>query len=79
MSIPLTKEEAEARLSLLLTQASVENLKDVAATNPTRLPYLLAALFNYDVKQGGSSQLLFNMRGDFLGELEDMLIAGMLA
>jgi|SRR5579883_445995 len=76
MRIPPTKEQAEARLSFLLSQAGVENLKDVAATNPTRLPHLLAARFNYDVKQGGFSQLLFNMRGDFLGEIEDMLIAG---
>jgi hypothetical protein len=41
----------------------------------TGLPYLLATKFNYDVKQGGFSQLFYNMQGDFLAETEDMLIA----
>ena len=38
------------------------------------LAHLLAARFNYDVQQGGFSQLLFNMRGECLAEIEDMLI-----
>jgi|SRR6516164_3908824 len=49
---------------------------EAAARGPaTGLPYLLAVKFNYDVKQGGFSQLLFNMQGNFLPEIEDMLIA----
>lgn len=31
--------------------------------------------FNYDVKQGGFAQLFYNLQGDLLGEMEDMLIA----
>jgi hypothetical protein len=47
-----------------------------AASGPSKaLPYLLAVKFNYDVKQGGFSQLLYNMQGNFLAEIEDMLIA----
>jgi hypothetical protein len=39
------------------------------------LPHLLAAKFNYDVTQGGFSQLFFNLQGQYLSETEDMLIA----
>lgn len=39
------------------------------------LPHLLAAKFNYDVTQGGFSQLLFNLQGQYLRETEDMLVA----
>ncbi len=44
-----------------------------------RLPYLLAARFDYDVKQGGFAQLLYNMQGNCLGEIEDLLIAAQAA
>lgn len=39
------------------------------------LPNLLAARFWYDISQGGFSQLLFNLQGEYLHETEDMLIA----
>ena len=76
MSAPPTRAQTNERLSLLLSQAGVAALVAAATNDPARLPYLLAARFNYDVKQGGFSQLLFNMRGNLLGEIEDMLIAG---
>jgi len=50
-------------------------LEDAVRGPATALPYLLAVKFNYDVKQGGFSQLLYNMQGNFLAEIEDMLIA----
>ena len=39
------------------------------------LPNLLAARFWHDISQGGFSQLLFNLQGEYLHETEDMLIA----
>ena len=32
-------------------------------------------VFSYEVRQGGFAQLLFNMRGENLAAMEDMLIA----
>jgi len=49
---------------------------ELAARGPlTRFQYLLAVKFNYDVNQGGFSQLLYNMQGNYLSEIEDMLLA----
>jgi hypothetical protein len=50
-------------------------LEEAMRGSSTVLPYLLALKFNYDAKQGGFSQLLYNMQGEFLAEVEDMLIA----
>src|SRR4051794_37668003 len=50
-------------------------LQASASGSPAALPYLLAVKFNYDVKQGGFAQLLYNLRGEFLADVEDMLIA----
>jgi hypothetical protein len=50
-------------------------VEDVARNHLRGLPYMLAVKFNYDVKQGGFSQLLYNMQGEFLAQIEDMLIA----
>jgi hypothetical protein len=50
-------------------------LNSAATGSPAGLPYLLAVKFNYDVKQGGFSQLLYNLQGEFLADMEDMLIA----
>jgi hypothetical protein len=38
------------------------------------LPFLIAVKFNYDVKQGGFSQLLYNLQGNLLPEVEGMLL-----
>jgi hypothetical protein len=35
---------------------------------------VLAARFDYDVTKGGFAQFLYNMQGELLGEVEDMLI-----
>ena len=51
------------------------NGEPIDAATEAPLPHLLAAKFNYDVGQGGFSQLLFNLRGEYLRETEDMLIA----
>jgi hypothetical protein len=50
-------------------------LEEAAAGHPAGLPDLLAAKFNYDVKQGGFAQLLYNLQGNFLPEMEEMLTA----
>jgi len=71
---PMNKE-AESRLAALLPQAHPADLETAAMHVPARLPYLLAARFDYDVRQGGFSQLLYNMRGKLLANIEDMLIA----
>ena len=54
---------------------SLAELENVAAGDATGLPYLLAVKFSYDVQQGGFSQLLYNLQGNFLRETEDMLLA----
>lgn len=70
-----SNERTEERLALLLSRADIESLLNAAVESPHQLPYLLAARFNYDVRAGGFSQLFFNMQGDLLGAIEDMLIA----
>ena len=50
-------------------------LQEAATATPAVLPYLLAVKFNYEVKQGGFAQLLYNLQGEFLADIEDMLIA----
>jgi hypothetical protein len=42
---------------------------------PEELRQKLAVRFGHDVGCGGFSQLLYNLRGKFLAEVEDMLIA----
>lgn len=50
-------------------------LEQTASESLAALPFLLAVKFNYDVQQGGFAQLLYNLRGEFLANVEDMLIA----
>ncbi len=54
---------------------SLAELERAATQAAAALPYLLALKFNYDVKQGGFAQLLYNLRGEFLADTEDLLIA----
>ena len=61
--------------SLPYEPLSLAELERFATDSPAALHYLLAIKFNYDVKQGGFAQLLFNMHGEFLADVEDMLIA----
>lgn len=68
-------EQKQPQHSLPYRPLPLAELESAARDSSTRLPYLLAAKFNYDVKQGGFSQLLYNMQGNFLAEIEDMLIA----
>jgi hypothetical protein len=67
----------EKRQCDVITYRPVTLVELVAAAkeSPTTLPYLLATKFNYDVNQGGFAQLLFNLQGEFLAEVEEMLIA----
>lgn len=67
--------DMEGRESLPYRPVSLAELQASASGAPAMLPYLLAVKFNYDVKQGGFAQLLYNLRGEFLAEVEDMLIA----
>jgi hypothetical protein len=50
-------------------------LAAAASDSPAVILYLLAMKFNYDVKQGGFAQLLYSLKGEFLADVEDMLIA----
>ena len=50
------------------------DLQATATGSPAALPYLLAVKFNYDVNQGGFAQLLYNLKGKFLADVENMLI-----
>ena len=68
-------EQAQADDSLPYRPVSLAELEDAAARRPAGLPWLLAAKFDYDVKQGGFAQLLYNLQGHFLRDVEDMLIA----
>ncbi len=63
------------RNSLPYRQVPLAELQAVASESPASLPYLLATKFNYDVKQGGFAQILYNLRGEFLADIEDLLIA----
>lgn len=45
------------------------------ALEPAVLQRLLAARFSYHVQKGGFAQLLFNTKGTFLREIEQMLVS----
>ena len=49
--------------------------ESIAASQPQRLVYFLAAQFEYDVRRGGFAQLIFSMQGECLVDMEDMLTA----
>src|SRR5437763_1051715 len=67
-------EQEEPHILLPYRPLTLAELEGAARDFSTGLLYLLAVKFNYDVKQGGFSQLLYNMRGNFLAQIEDMLI-----
>lgn len=48
--------------------------EQLAALEPNRRNLALAARFDHDVRKGGFAQFLYNMQGELLGEVEDMLI-----
>ena len=68
-------KQQEPHDSLPYRPLTLAELENAARGSSAGLPYLLAVKFNYDVKQGGFSQLLYNMQGNLLAEIEDMLIA----
>ncbi len=68
-------EQLQKRLAELLAEGRTLDLSEVAQKKPAKLLLLLAARFEYDVRQGGFAQLLYNMKGNFLAEVEDMLVA----
>ncbi len=68
-------EQLQKRLAELLAEARKLDLSEVAQNEPAKLLLLLAARFEHDVRQGGFAQLLYNMSGNFLAEIEDMLVA----
>ncbi len=74
MDSPVPKNVQE-RLSELLAQSRAEDLSEVKQRDPSGFTLSLAARFEYEVRQGGFAQLLYNMQGNWLAELEDMLIA----
>jgi hypothetical protein len=48
--------------------------EELAALEPNRRELVLAARFDYDVRKGGFAQFFYNMHGELLREVEDMLI-----
>ncbi|MES2572356.1 MAG: hypothetical protein V4710_20165 [Verrucomicrobiota bacterium] len=64
----------EKRFARLLAESRDLNLAEAARRDPSRLLFLLAARFGYDVQQGGFAQLLYNMNGNFLDKIEEMLV-----
>lgn len=67
--------DAEAGDALPYRPVPLAELQAVASGSPAALPFLLAVKFNCDIKQGGFAQLLYNLRGEFLANVEDILIA----
>lgn len=74
MENPNVSDALNTRLSILLAEARNTDLVGLSKQNPSRLSLLLAARFEYDVQKGGFAQLIYNMNGNFLGGMEDMLI-----
>jgi hypothetical protein len=72
LPMPELKESDD---SLPYRPVPLAELETAARDSSKVLPYLLALKLNYDVKQGGFSQLLHNMQGNFLADMEDMLVA----
>lgn len=77
MNEPETPSEAAISefLASLLAETRGCDWEALARQQARRLPQLLAARFAYDVEQGGFAQLLFNMKGNLLEQMEGMLTA----
>jgi hypothetical protein len=64
-----------AEIRRAIEQQAGSDKARIAANRPNLLQPYLATLFDYDVHQGGFAQLIYNLRGEFLPQTEDMLIA----
>ena len=64
-----------AEIRQAIGQQAGDDKTRIATTYPNLLQPYLATLFDYDVHQGGFAQLIYNLRGEFLPQTEDMLIA----
>lgn len=53
---------------------SLGELEKAGRQSASALRNLLAAKFNDDVRQGGFAQLIYNMQGNYLADIEDMLL-----
>ena len=62
-------------LDVLRERSHTLGWDELAAREPARLAHYLAARFEYDVRKGGFAQLIYNMQGECLAEMEDMLNA----
>ena len=71
MAQPTDLQEYLAYLADSTRGSATERL---AALEPKRRNLILAARFDYDVRKGGFAQFLYNMHGELLAEVEDMLI-----
>jgi|GEM_PF-2012109 len=69
------QDTIDAQLQLWLSITDSGDWQAIASTHAQQLPHLLAARFDYDIRQGGFAQFLYNMRGHLLAQIEDMLIA----
>lgn len=65
----------DTQLQSWLTTTDSGDWQAIASIHAQQLPHLLAARFDYDIRQGGFAQFLYNMRGHLLAQIEDMLIA----
>jgi hypothetical protein len=70
-----TAEQIEQLLAELVAQTRLADWSEVARRSFVPLAHLLAARFAHDVDNGGFAQLLYNMGGEYLPEIEDMLFA----
>jgi hypothetical protein len=75
MSASNLQNAIASQLSQWLAMSNTGDWQTIASTDVPHLPYLLAARFDHDVRQGGFAQFLYNMNGHLLAQIEDMLIA----
>lgn len=70
----MSDDDTATYLLTLFAETRALEWSVLAALPAPRLHHCLAARFDYDVRQGGYAQLIYNMKGNLLGQMEDMLI-----
>ncbi len=74
MPIDLILDESKKRLQELFEQSKGFDCEVFLEKSGKELFLLLAARFDHDLRQGGFAQFFYNMNGNFLADVEDMLI-----
>lgn len=70
----LVPNEAEQFLEWLHSESLSTDLDELLLRDSNKFQLCLAGQFDYNVRKGGFSQLLYNMQGNYLSEMESMLI-----